>query len=580
MEELDLGQTIRGFGAGQKVFGRYVLQSILGRGGMGIVWRAYDEQLECEVALKFLPEMVAFDEQAIADLKRETKKTRDLRHHHIVQVYDFVTDKHAACISMEYVDGLTLSAIKARDPRGHLEVEDISTWVEQLCEALSYAHHRARVVHRDLKPANLMLTSRGELKVTDFGIARSLSDSVSMLTMARGTSGTLLYMSPQQLDGERASHLDDIYSLGATIYELLTGRPPFYSGAVERQVHEKTAPAISQRREDLDISGAKEVPASWEQMIAACLAKDPAQRPQSAGEVARCLGVEHLSRPVVEEKAGPSSSPPQAATTRKLTQPVALPLSPPIERPANRKIVLATALVILLVVAALGGWWFGVAQPLRKTERERQAAAVAETPRNEKDKAQSEAASRSAIEERERLEREKKTTAEAEATKERLATAEKEDPAPNRSPARGFSDLDSLLAQKGPLGSGTQMRLPDDQLFSYDSADLQPSAMSQLQKLGTLIQRNRMAIFAIEGYTDSLGSPEYNLDLSQRRADAVKQYLVEAMGINPAQITARGYGASKFIVPPRPDTYAYNSPEEQMEIERQRPNRRVVIVVR
>jgi len=148
---------------------------------------------------------------------------------------------------------------------------------------------------------------------------------------------------------------------------------------------------------------------------------------------------------------------------------------------------------------------------------------------------------------------------------------------PNRSHARGFADLDSLLAQKGPLGAGTQMRMPDDQLFPYDSADLQPSAIVQLQKVGTLIKRNPKATFAVEGYTDSLGSPEYNLELSQRRADSVKQYLVEVMGINPAQISTRGYGASKFLVAPR--SVAYNTPEEQMEIERQRPNRRVVIVV-
>jgi outer membrane protein OmpA-like peptidoglycan-associated protein len=150
---------------------------------------------------------------------------------------------------------------------------------------------------------------------------------------------------------------------------------------------------------------------------------------------------------------------------------------------------------------------------------------------------------------------------------------------PNRSRSPGFSDLDSLLSQKGPLGSGTQMRMPDDQLFAYDSADLQPSAMSQLQKLATLIKRNPKATFAVEGYTDSLGGAEYNLDLSERRADSVKRYLVEAMGINPAQINARGYGASKFIVTPRPGPVPVNSPEEQAEIERQRPNRRVVIVV-
>src|SRR6266404_2794829 len=112
MDDLDFGQTIRGFAAGEKLFGRYVLKSILGRGGMGIVWRAFDEQLERDVALKFLPELVAFDEQAVTDLKRETKKSQELRHHHIVQVYDFVTDKENACISMEYIDGPTLSAIK------------------------------------------------------------------------------------------------------------------------------------------------------------------------------------------------------------------------------------------------------------------------------------------------------------------------------------------------------------------------------------------------------------------------------------------------------------------------------------
>ncbi|HEX4639826.1 MAG TPA: OmpA family protein [Chthoniobacterales bacterium] len=148
---------------------------------------------------------------------------------------------------------------------------------------------------------------------------------------------------------------------------------------------------------------------------------------------------------------------------------------------------------------------------------------------------------------------------------------------PTRNKVPGFSDIDSLLSQKGPLGSGTKLRMPDDQLFSYDSADLQGSAITQLQKLGTLIKRNPKATFTVEGYTDSLGSPEYNLDLSQRRADSVKDYLVTVMGINPAQIETKGYGASKFLVAPR--AVLVNSPEEQMEIERQRPNRRVVIVV-
>src|SRR5467141_3183288 len=138
---------------------------------------------------------------------------------------------------------------------------------------------------------------------------------------------------------------------------------------------------------------------------------------------------------------------------------------------------------------------------------------------------------------------------------------------PNKGRAPGFSDLDQLLAQKGPLGSGTKLRLPDDQIFEYDSAMLQSSAAGQLQKLGTLIKRNLRATFTVEGYTDSFGTPEYNLDLSQRRADSVKQYLVGAMGINPAQIETRGYGATKFRTSPNGS------------IEGQSPNRRVEIVV-
>ena len=149
---------------------------------------------------------------------------------------------------------------------------------------------------------------------------------------------------------------------------------------------------------------------------------------------------------------------------------------------------------------------------------------------------------------------------------------------PNKARNPGFSDLDQLLAQKGPLGSGTQLRMPDDQLFQYDSTDLQPSAIGQLQKLGTLIKRNPKATFTVEGYTDSFGPPEYNLDLSQRRADSVKQYLVEMMGIRPDQIETRGYGQAKFLVQPNMNV-GPNQADIDAEIRRQQPNRRVVIVV-
>ena len=134
-----------------------------------------------------------------------------------------------------------------------------------------------------------MINKRGQLKVADFGIARSLADSVSRLTKEpRHTSGTLVYMSPQQLDGERGSHLDDIYSLGATIYELLTSKPPFYSGNIDRQIHDRVPPPMMQRRKDLAIEGGA-IPRTWEEIVSSCLAKEPTRRPQSVTEVGRQL---------------------------------------------------------------------------------------------------------------------------------------------------------------------------------------------------------------------------------------------------------------------------------------------------
>src|SRR6266576_503652 len=220
--------------ARQIVFGRYKLVKVLGRGGMGIVWLAHDEELERDVALKFLPDLMIQDRAAFDQLRREAKRCLELTHKHIVRIHDFVHDERFGCISMEYVDGETLSNLRAEKERKVFEPDEIATWTSQLCDALDYAHDHAKVIHCDLKPANLMVNQRGDLKITDFGIARSLTDSVSRLTLEQGRSGTLVYMSPQQLNGERSTHLDDIYSLGASIYELLTSKPPVYTGNIDR----------------------------------------------------------------------------------------------------------------------------------------------------------------------------------------------------------------------------------------------------------------------------------------------------------------------------------------------------------
>jgi serine/threonine protein kinase len=284
-EDAESGQTMRGVVGGTKLFSRFTLQKVLGRGGMGIVWLARDERLDRLVALKLVPESVNFDASAQEDLKRETRKSLLLTHPSIVRIFDFVEDEHSAAISMEYVDGATFSSLRVKKPNKCFEVEEIAPWVASLCDALSYAHQSAGLVHRDLKPANLMVNSRSELKITDFGIACTLRDSMSYVSV-RTSSGTLNYMSPQQLLGEDPSPSDDIYAVGATLYEMLSSKPPFYGGDVASQVREVIPPTIAQRRAKLGIKGAS-VPKYWEETIAACLAKEPGRRPRTAADVAR-----------------------------------------------------------------------------------------------------------------------------------------------------------------------------------------------------------------------------------------------------------------------------------------------------
>ncbi|MEP6937589.1 MAG: serine/threonine-protein kinase [Chthoniobacterales bacterium] len=286
-EEADGEQTMRGVVGGTQLFNRFTLQKVLGRGGMGVVWLARDDRLDRLVALKLVPEAVSFDPSAQEDLKRETRKSLMLTHPNIVRIFDFIEDGTTAAISMEYVDGATLSHLRVQKPARCFEVAELSPWVASLCDALGYAHESARVIHRDLKPANLMVNSRSELKVTDFGIACTLRDSMSYVSV-RSSSGTLNYMSPQQMLGQDPSPSDDIYAMGATLYEMLSSKPPFHGGDVASQVREVIAPTIAQRRAKFEISGAP-IPKHWEETLASCLAKNPAHRPPTPADVARRL---------------------------------------------------------------------------------------------------------------------------------------------------------------------------------------------------------------------------------------------------------------------------------------------------
>ncbi|GIL14812.1 MAG: hypothetical protein BroJett038_35320 [Chloroflexota bacterium] len=362
MDDLDLGKTIIGLVAGQKVFRRYTLKRMLGRGGMGVVWLARDEELGREVALKFLPETVAADRAAVADLKHETRRSLDLTHPNIVRIHDFVSDGRSAAISMEYVAGDSLSGLRTDQPQGHFEAAGLTQWVQQLCGALDYAHTKAKVVHRDLKPANLMVDDRGDLKVADFGIAASITDTVSRTSRQEGSSGTPVYMSPQQMMGEKAAATDDIYSLGATLYELLTGKPPFYSGRIEPQVLNKVPPSMAERRRELEVDGAV-IPLEWEETIAACLAKEAADRPQSAGEVAERLGLgsspkverrtPNLQRPTGDESPGPTKLGPESDSRSETTNP-------------RSRIPAMAGIAVGLVLLGFAGWYFGLHVPEQK----------------------------------------------------------------------------------------------------------------------------------------------------------------------------------------------------------------------
>lgn len=295
--------TLRLLVEGQRVFGRFVLERILGRGGMGVVWKAQDTVLEKEVALKFILDSQASDPDAVANLKRETRRCQELRHAGIVAIYDLHQEGGRVAVSMEYVVGETLAALKVDRPTRCFDAEDVQPWLDQLGAALTYAHEEARVVHRDIKPSNLILTSTGRLKVMDFGISQPLAATLASTTGTRNYGISLPYGSPQQLIGDRARVADDVYSLGATIYDLLTGTPPFFRGKIDLQVLEVVPPSMTERRAELKHEGGP-IPKQWEDVVAAALSKEPSDRPASIAAMVAALrdGWEHRSEgaPVVK----------------------------------------------------------------------------------------------------------------------------------------------------------------------------------------------------------------------------------------------------------------------------------------
>jgi serine/threonine protein kinase len=267
-----------GLAPGLLLFERFRTVRFLGRGGMGMVWLAKDERTGRDVAMKFMPDIVAGNATALQDMRRETRNGMKLSHQNVVTMFGIVEENESAAIIMEFVNGKNMDVMRRNQPGQVFEAAQIEPYVLQLLDALEYAHEVANIVHRDIKPANLMVDDHDVMKVADFGIARNLKDSVSRISMKFNGAGALAYMSPQQMMGENPTPSDDIYAIGATLYELITGRPPFHTGDIATQLESRVPARMSERRQEFGIRGAP-IPEAWETVVAACLEKQLTDRP-------------------------------------------------------------------------------------------------------------------------------------------------------------------------------------------------------------------------------------------------------------------------------------------------------------
>lgn len=263
--------------SGHLLGGRYALLEPLGRGGMAVVYRATDTVLGRPVAVKVLSEALARDPAFVERFRREALATARLAHPSVVTVFDHGSEGDVRYIVMELVDGPTLADLLARGALGLVRTVAIG---DAVLAALEAAHAHG-LVHRDVKPGNVMLTETGQVKVMDFGIARS-ADSET-LTGSGTVVGSASYLSPEQVRGLTADHRSDLYSLGCVLYEALAGRPPFTGPSAVSVAHQHVSSEV------VPLSHLVPVPAELEEVVMRALAKDPLARYDGAGQMRTAL---------------------------------------------------------------------------------------------------------------------------------------------------------------------------------------------------------------------------------------------------------------------------------------------------